>query len=182
MDAVPEFLDNRHMKVARLSALRSGHLYPQEILCQWKFPMAPSGIEPPTFLACSTVRRRVLPWRWWSVIQFYAHFSTPTRAPQRHSSGYPGSNQSAAILSPFFLLLLFLVFCHGVFRYKTSSNALKDTLLPCFCSLSVAPQTISDLVRLTVEVPRSHSLSLSLSRSRSLSLSLSHTHTHTHTL
>jgi hypothetical protein len=26
----PEFLDNRHMKVVRLSALRIGHLYPQE--------------------------------------------------------------------------------------------------------------------------------------------------------
>jgi hypothetical protein len=25
------FKDNRHMKVARLSALRTGHLYPQEI-------------------------------------------------------------------------------------------------------------------------------------------------------
>ena len=28
---LPEFLDNRHMKVARLSALNTGHLYPQEI-------------------------------------------------------------------------------------------------------------------------------------------------------
>jgi hypothetical protein len=27
---VPEFLDNRHMKVVRLSALSTGHLYPQE--------------------------------------------------------------------------------------------------------------------------------------------------------
>jgi hypothetical protein len=26
----PEFLDNRHMKVVRLSALRTGPLYPQE--------------------------------------------------------------------------------------------------------------------------------------------------------
>jgi hypothetical protein len=26
----PEFLDNRHMKVVRLSALCTGHLYPQE--------------------------------------------------------------------------------------------------------------------------------------------------------
>jgi hypothetical protein len=26
----PEFLDNRHIKVVRLSALRTGHLYPQD--------------------------------------------------------------------------------------------------------------------------------------------------------
>ena len=26
----PEFLDNQHMKVVRLSALRTGYLYPQE--------------------------------------------------------------------------------------------------------------------------------------------------------
>ena len=67
----PTFQDNRHMKVVRLSALRTGHLYPPrkyywysflleaeptpvatvrpEGLCQWKIPMTLWGIEPETF-------------------------------------------------------------------------------------------------------------------------------------
>jgi len=63
----PRFQEIRHMKVVRLSALRTGRLYPPgnfpgthfckrlnqtqshsatEGLCQWKIPMTSSGIEP----------------------------------------------------------------------------------------------------------------------------------------
>jgi len=65
-----QILDNRHMKVVRLSALGTDRLYPKETflvfssvrdwvdlrtivrpegLCQWKNPMTPSEIEPATF-------------------------------------------------------------------------------------------------------------------------------------
>jgi hypothetical protein len=65
----PEFLDNRHLKVVRLSALGTDRIYPpgmmvlisvrgwvdpraivrQEVLSHWKIPVTPSGIEPATF-------------------------------------------------------------------------------------------------------------------------------------
>ena len=66
----PRFQDSRRMKVVRLSALRTGRLYPPGNIpgthfcwslsrpqghsaagriCQWKIPVTPSGIEPATF-------------------------------------------------------------------------------------------------------------------------------------
>jgi len=67
---LPEFLDNQHMKVVRLSAVRTGAFTFQEIsmvlisargrvdfraimqpegVSQWKNPMIPSGTEPATY-------------------------------------------------------------------------------------------------------------------------------------
>jgi hypothetical protein len=79
---VPRFQDSRHMKVVRLSAVRTGSLYTTgnipvthfcwrlshpratvrpEGLCHWKIPTTPSGIGPANLQACSAVPQPTAP-------------------------------------------------------------------------------------------------------------------------
>ena len=88
---VPKFSDNQPRKMVTLLALHTGCLYSQDILmvlisvracvdprdivgaekiCQKKFPITPSGIEPATF---------------WLLVQCFNQLRTPRRTPNLNS-------------------------------------------------------------------------------------------------
>jgi hypothetical protein len=82
---VPGFLDNRHTNVVRLSALRTGCLYPQEYpeltpgtwTCRMprkKSPVTQPGIDPGTF---------------WLLAQCLNHYATPGPFPAVYQMNSP---------------------------------------------------------------------------------------------